>query len=695
YTGTVFMHQAPKNRLQNCSSPYLQQHADNPVDWFPWGEEALQKAKDEDKPIFLSIGYSTCHWCHVMARESFEDPQVAEFLNRYFVPVKVDREERPDLDMIYVNAVQLMTGSAGWPLSVFLTPNLVPFYGGTYFPPDSKRGFPSFLYVLKQISEAWQNQRSEIEGKTDQVTEALTKSVQMAKSSASEAFAPDQLKAACNKLKEHFDQAWGGFEGAPKFPPHGALNVFMQQYIAEPDEELLDFVELTLQRMAEGGIYDHLGGGFHRYATDQKWRIPHFEKMLYDNALLADVYLKAYQITGEPFYKQTALETVDYLINDLQTPAGGFCAAEDAESEDGEGVFYMWNAEQIDDAMEPDEAQLIKKYYGVPSGQPVTLNIQFSAATLAQEYETSEEKMTERLATCRRKLLNKRNQRSRPGRDDKVIAAWNGLAISALARAAAVTGEERICKAVEKVADFTAGELITEECVYHSWRNGKTSAIPGYLDDYANLANAMLDLYQTTFQLKWFRLADKLCTLMMQQFWNPETAQLYYTSSSHTHLLADLQPGADLPLPSSAASAALALLKLGHLKTEPEIIEQGENILQKRLGLAKQQPDAFMFTLAAADFAAGQVSEIVVAGEKNEELTEKFLSILRNKYLPRTVLSFIDTETPDADKYRQQIPLLAEKYRVEGKPAVYICQGFTCQRPITQAEELRQALAAE
>lgn len=681
-----------KNRLQNCSSPYLQQHANNPVDWYPWGEEALRKARDEDKPIFLSIGYSTCHWCHVMARESFEAPDVADFLNQYFVPIKVDREERPDLDMLYINAVQLMTGSAGWPLSVFLTPELVPFYGGTYFPPNSQRGFPSFMFILKQIRDAWQNQRADIESRTDKVTEALSQSVQTGKRSAKEAFDSEQLKTACQQLQESIDHEWGGFDGAPKFPPHGALQAFLQRYTAEPDDELLESIELTLRRMAEGGIYDHVGGGFHRYATDQKWRLPHFEKMLYDNALLADVYLKAYQLTGNTFFEQTALETINYIMRDLQTPGGGFCAAEDAESEEGEGAFYMWNAKQIDDTLEEYEAELIKMYYGIPAGRPSTLNIQMSAAELATEYACPEEEMTNRLYACRRKLLDKRSERARPGCDDKVIASWNGLAISALVRGYDVTGQDEIRKGAEKAAEFAVNELITEERVYRSWRNGKTSDIPGYLDDYSALANALLDLYQSTFNLKWFRTAEKICSLMRRQFLNPDTEELYYTSADHAHLLTHLQPGPDIPLPSGAASAALALLKLGHLKTDSRFIKEGETILQQRLNIAKKQPGAFMFTLAAADFAIGPVAEIAVVGKQGDKQTDKFLSMLRNKYMPRTVLSFMDPEQHDAKECRQEIPLLAEKEKVEDKPAVYICRDFTCQKPITQTGELRQTL---
>ena len=679
-----------KNRLQNCSSPYLQQHADNPVEWHLWGEEALTKARNEDKPIFLSIGYSTCHWCHVMARESFEDPEVADFLNQHFVPIKVDREERPDLDTLYINAVQLMTGSAGWPLSVFLTPDLIPFYGGTYFPPQSKRGFPSFMFVLKQIRDAWENQRNDIDSQTEQISQALLQNVQMGKTFAKEEFERKHIKKACNQLKEDFDQEWGGFDGAPKFPPHGALQTFLQQYTAEPDDELLESIELTLRHMAKGGIYDHVGGGFHRYATDQKWRLPHFEKMLYDNALLSDVYLKTYQVTGNKFYEQTALETINYLMRDLQTTEGGFCAAEDAESEEGEGAFYMWNAEQIEDALEPNDAGLIKKYYGVPNGQPDTLNIQTSPEALAREYGTSEEEMTDRLNSCRRKLLDKRSERARPERDDKVIASWNGFAISALARGFVVTGQENIRKAAEKAADFAANELITEDRLYHSWCKGETSDIPGYLDDYAALANSLLDIYQATFKLKWFHLAEKLCKLMSRHFRNQETEELYYTSSEHPHLLMPMQPGPDIPIPSGAPAAALTLLKMGHLKTDTQLIEEGENILQQRMNIANRQPEAFMFTFAAADFAIGPISEITVVGDKDERQTDMFLKMLRNNYLPRSVLTYIDPDNPDAAEYRRQIPLLAGKEKVDGKTAVYICRNFTCQKPITQTDELRK-----
>ncbi len=681
-----------KNRLQHCSSPYLLQHADNPVDWYPWGQEAVTEARREDKPIFLSIGYATCHWCHVMARESFEDPDTAALLNMHFVPVKVDREERPDVDTLYMNAVQLMIGSGGWPLSVFLTPELVPFFGGTYFPPEERYGMPAFRSILQKVAEAWQMRRSEITQHTEHTTEVLKQSVHMSQRSDRPLSDQGSLDAACGELRRSFDSEWGGFGSAPKFPPHGALGVLLRQYADTAENDALNMAELTLTRMAQGGLYDHIGGGFHRYATDREWSMPHFEKMLYDNALLANNYLEAYQLTGKTFYRDTAVEVLDYLQRDMRTGEGGFCAGEDAESDGEEGAFYMWRADQIDAALAPPDAALFKAYYGVNNSDATTLNIQQPLDSLAADSALTPDEISERLESCRSRLFQAREQRPRPQRDDKVVAAWNGLVISALAKGYWVTQEVRFREAAVKAARFVQHELLLDGKLARSWRAGEVSGIPGYLDDYAALANAMLDLYQATFCVEWIESAETLIDLMKNHFYEPSEGGFYYTGSEHTHLLTAMKSGMDVPLPAGDTLAASALLKLGYLKTDSDMLDLGEQVLQNRAGVAAEQPEAYMFTFSAIRFATGPTPQIVVVGEADDARTETLFDTLRKGFLPNSVVCFRDVTNREKRTLEERIPLAAGKESVDGGPAVHVCENFSCRAPAVDADQLCKTL---
>jgi uncharacterized protein YyaL (SSP411 family) len=544
------------NRLINESSPYLLQHAHNPVDWYPWGNEALERAKREDKPIFLSIGYSTCHWCHVMERESFTDERIAEIMNEHFVSIKADREQRPDVDAVYMNAVQMMTGSGGWPLSVFLTPQGEPFYGGTYFPPSDVYGRPSFERVLLTVADAWKQRREELVESAGKISGVLAGLTEQA---AQEKLSIDVSKNAFSYFERTFDGAYGGFGGAPKFPQASNLSMLLAYWHRTGDAKALAMVEKTLDAMANGGIYDHLGGGFHRYSTDARWLVPHFEKMLYDQALLSTVYIQAYQATGNEDYARTAREVFDYVLRDMTAPQGGFCGAEDADSEGREGLFYVWTPQEIEGVLGPEHTKVFAEYYGVTEkgnfeDNKTIFNIDEPLEEVAKRLKKDPTEAEGIIQQSRSKLLAHRAKRIRPHRDDKVIAGWNGLMISAMACGGAALQEPGYVTAAEKAGEFVLSKLRRDGRLMRYYRDGKLAG-PGFLDDYAFVIMGLLDLYEATFDAKWLAEAQELTEQMIQQFGDEEAGGFFLAGKDAEALIVRNKPGYDGAVPSGNSVA--------------------------------------------------------------------------------------------------------------------------------------------
>ncbi len=694
------------NRLAGETSPYLLQHAHNPVGWHPWGQEAFDLARKENKPIFLSIGYSACHWCHVMERESFEDPETAEILNRYFIAIKVDREERPEVDEIYMTAVQVMTGRGGWPLSVFLTPDLKPFYGGTYFPLQDQPGMPSFKKVLNRVAELWRDKPDDLATGADQMAQALQAGTALEPSRSG---MPDGsvLARAAAELRQEFDAEWGGFGGAPKFPPSAAIALLLRQHLHTGDSELMEVATVTLDRMAGGGMYDQLGGGFHRYSVDAQWLVPHFEKMLYDNALLSRVYLEAWQATGNELYRQVAVGTLDYVLRDMTDKRGGFHSAEDADSEGEEGKFYVWRAEEIKSVLGEEDGTLFCQYYGVSDegnfeGQNI-LHVPRELPEVLGRQNSADEQLATRLEPLRHNLLAERNNRVRPAKDDKVLAAWNGMMISALARGYQVLGDDRYLKAAERAADFVLGEMVRDGVLLRTYRgvggpegrgpDGRGLAkLPGYLDDYAEVAAGMVDLYEASFDRRWLQAADSLASRMVAEFWDKQDGGFFYTSADHKNLLMRTKPFYDGAVPSGNATATLVLPRLSRLLDNPDYWSMAERTLQSMGDSIRSQPQAHMNLLRALDFCLNPVAEIAVAGNPDDDDTSAMLRTIHGSFLPNKILALAEPGAADAETGERLIPLLKGKTMVAGKATVYVCENFTCKQPVNDPAGLKTTL---
>lgn len=689
------------NRLAGESSPYLLQHAHNPVDWFPWSEEALRRAKEENKPIFLSIGYSACHWCHVMERESFEDDETANILNERFIPIKVDREEHPDLDEIYMTAVQMMTGSGGWPLSVFLTSKLEPFFGGTYFPPEDRHGLPGFKTVLRAVAELWHEQPERVARSADELVRTLRASVAQA-SSPGGPLEASLLSHAAAELKSQFDPTWGGFGGPPKFPDAGAIALLLRQHLHTGDEQLLEMAAVTLDRMAYGGIHDQIGGGFHRYAVDAGWLTPHFEKMLYDNALLAKTYLEAWQATGKNLYRRVAAGILDYVLREMSDPRGGFHSSQDADSEGREGKYYLWRPDEIQTVLGERDGAFFCQYYGVSEpgnfeGSNI-LHVPHEPAAFARRQGIAEQQLHDRLTPLRRRLLAERNRRVPPGKDDKVLAAWNGMMISALARGYQVLGEKRYLEAAQRAADFVLSEMVRDGALLRTYRNygdgHGVSKLPGYLDDYAEVSCALVDLYEAGFDHCRLKAADQLARRMLADFWDERHGGFYYTSAAHSNLLVRTKPVYDGPVPSGNSTAARVLLRLSKLLDNQDYFSKAEDLLVSMAHGLRGQPRAHLHLLCAADFYLHPTREIAVAGRRDGDDTRRLLEIVHRKFIPNKILALVE---PDADSRSVEpaVPLLAGKRMLSGKAAVYVCENFTCKQPIVDANTLEKALEAQ
>jgi uncharacterized protein len=662
------------NRLANETSPYLLQHAHNPVDWYAWGEEALAKAKAEDRPIFLSIGYAACHWCHVMERESFEDEATATLLNRNFVPIKVDREERPDLDAIYMEAVQQMTGSGGWPLNIFLTPDGRPFYGGTYFPDQPRHGLPSFSQLLDALAKAWRERRGELEQAGSNLVQAIA---DQQHSHAADAPTAGLLDAAVVGLERTFDARNGGWGRAPKFPQAMTIEFLLAEHVRTSDARPLAMARRSLDAMAAGGIYDQLGGGFARYSTDERWLVPHFEKMLYDNALLTRAYVHAHQLTADRRYREVVEETLAFLEREMLSPDGGFISSLDADTDGEEGATYVWAKAEVDAVLGEDAADFASAY-GVTDGG------NWEGQTILSRVGPGDE---ERLASARARLFEARQHRPQPGRDDKVLTAWNGLAIAAFADASRVLGRPEWATAAARAAQLLLERVRSEDGrLSRSYKDGQARQ-SGVLEDYANLADGLLALYEATFEERWFVAALELVDHVLAHFADP-AGGFFDTSDEHESLIARPKGLQDNATPSGNAMVVRALLKLAALTGEGRYRSAAEDALRMTTSMAQRYPTGFAHWLTAFQLAIESIDEIAIVGERGAADTIALLATVNGTYRPASVVAFSDQ--PDASA----IPLLRDRITRDGRATAYVCQGFACRQPVTEPDELEAQLSS-
>jgi len=686
------------NRLAAENSPYLLQHAENPVNWHPWGPEALELARAQGKPIFLSIGYSACHWCHVMAHESFENEAIARLLNEHFISIKVDREERPDLDQIYMEAVQRMSGRGGWPLSAFLTPNLEPFFGSTYWPAAARGGMPGFADVLRAVAEAWKGRRAAITEQGRQMIQLLQEDALGFPASAAGAPDDQPLRAAEAALLRSFDPRFGGFGQAPKFPPASSLRLLLRRWSRTPESRLLQPVRVTLDRMARGGMYDQLGGGFHRYSVDAQWLVPHFEKMLYDNALLADCYVEGWQATGDGEYARIVRETLDYVLRDMRDAEGGFHSAEGADSEGEEGTFYLWTPGEIRDILGAERAAAFCCVYDVSEagnfeGRNV-LNHPKMLAQAAQILNREADDLAGQLQQDRQRLLAARGRRTRPGRDDKVLASWNGLMIEALARSGAALAVPGYLDAAAAAADFLLTRLSTADGgLRHYWRAGRTAG-SGYLDDYAAVANALVTLYEARFEERWIDAAAALCDEILRRFADQDQGGFYYAEAGG-ELPARKKDLFDSPMPSGTALATLAMLRLGKLSDRADYLTAAERSLSAARDWMERAPTGVGTMLLALDMYLGPAPEIVILGGGDPQDTTELLAGLARRFLPNKVVAYRDPATPSAHTSGLLSDLFAGKAPLPPGPTVYVCRDFACQAPVSGKDPALQILDSE
>ncbi|HXG93145.1 MAG TPA: thioredoxin domain-containing protein [Blastocatellia bacterium] len=679
------------NRLINETSPYLLQHAHNPVDWYPWGEEALQRARAENKPILLSIGYAACHWCHVMEHESFENEEIARLMNENFVCIKVDREERPDLDSIYMNAVQMMTGHGGWPMTVFLTPNLKPFYGGTYYPPVDRHGMPGFPRILMAIAESYRTRFNDVESSAEAITAELNKINRFR--STDEMLTSEVLNQAFSGLYANFDRSNGGFGGAPKFPPSMNLMFLLRHHHRTNSPDALQMVELTLRRMAGGGMYDHIGGGFARYSVDAHWLVPHFEKMLYDNALLARIYLYAYQQTKNPYYRRIAEETLEYIIRDMTSGEGGFYSSEDADSEGEEGKFYVWTKDEILELLGAQDGELFCEFFDVTKqgnfehGKSI-LNTPLPLEEFARAKGRDVEEVRRIINAGRKRLFNAREDRVRPARDEKCLAAWNGLMLTAFAEAANILGRDDYRAVAVRNAEFILSRLMREGRLLRTYKDGQAK-LNAYLEDYAYVMEGMLAVYEATFDLRYFNHARSLADVMIEKFWDEDEGGFYFTSSDHEKLITRTKDYFDNATPSGNSVAALNLLKLSHLVQEPDYQRRAVTILRALRQAMSKYPSAFGYLLCALDFYLSEPKEIAIVGHLDSHEVRSFVEEIYSRYIPNKVVAAAEAED---EKAAEAISLMMGRTAVDGKATAYVCRNYTCLAPATTVEELAERL---
>jgi uncharacterized protein YyaL (SSP411 family) len=678
------------NRLAGETSPYLLQHAHNPVDWYPWGPEALERARAEDKPIFLSIGYSACHWCHVMERESFEDETTAALMNEHFVSIKVDREERPDLDAIYMDAVQALTGQGGWPMSVFLLPDGQPFYGGTYYPPEPRYGMPSFRQLLLGIAEAYRARREQVRGQAGRLTAVLRRTAEIGAPGSE--IGTDLLDEALGRLGQHFDEQEGGFGSQPKFPQPMTLDFAMLEYKRTGDLDALYVAELTLEKMAQGGIYDQLGGGFHRYSVDNRWLVPHFEKMLYDNAQLLRAYLHAWQITRRPLFRRVVDETTDYVLREMTAPQGGFYSTQDADSEGHEGLFFTWTQEEIEEALDSHSAAIFEAHYGVSQGGNFEgrniLHVSRTVEDVAERFRTTPAEVEAALALARSVLFERREGRVKPGRDEKILAEWNGLMIHALAECGAALGRADALDAAVNGARFVLDHMSQPDGrLFRSYKDGQ-ARLNAYVEDYAAFIRALIALYETTFDLTWLAQASRLTQVMLEQFHDPENGGFFQTGRDHEELVARRKEFIDNAIPAGNSLAAESLARLAVLVGNEEYRREALRACLLMQAALPQQPTAFGRLLGVVEMLLTPSQEVAIVGDPADAATMALLAEVRARYLPHTVLAL---KGPGEESV---LPLMEGRELVRGLPAAYVCENYACRLPVTEPEELAKLLDA-
>jgi len=684
------------NRLIHETSPYLLQHAHNPVEWFPWGAEAFEKARAENKPVVLSIGYSACHWCHVMEHESFEDERIAAVMNEHFVSIKVDREERPDLDHIYQNVIQMLSGQGGWPLTMFLTPDQEPFYGGTYFPPEDRYGRPGFPHVLTAVADAYHHKLGEVTKSIQQIREGLKKLSTFETSPGD--LSPDILTNAARALANNFDMVHGGFGTQPKFPNPANLECFLRYWYASGNENFLNMIKLALSKMASGGIYDHLGGGFHRYSVDDRWLVPHFEKMLYDNAQLLPLYLSMYQITHDTFYARVARETLTYIKREMLHSAGGFYATQDADSEGEEGKFFVWAKTDVD-ALLGEASRLFCRYYDITAtgnwehGRNI-LHLTVSLEQLAKMFNQPLDEVAASIEASKAVLFAAREQRVKPFRDEKVLTSWNGLMLSGMVQAYNVLGDVEALQAVRDTITFLHARMLHDGRLLSVYKDGQAK-LNGYLDDYAFVSGALLDAFEATFDPAYFDLAQRLTSTMLEEFWDAEQGGFFFTGKSHETLIERTKSVFDQAIPSGTAVATKTLLRFYHYTGKVDYLQRAEQLLRLVRRHMEQQPFGVGSLLTALDFYVQKPHEIVLIGAPGAEDTQAMLRAIHQHYIPNKVLFHIDPQHVTAAL--EAIPLLrdvlAGKAQVDGKATVYVCHNFTCSLPVTEPDALSTLLA--
>jgi uncharacterized protein YyaL (SSP411 family) len=696
----------PTNRLIGEKSPYLLQHAHNPVDWYPWGDEAFDTAARDDKPIFLSIGYSTCHWCHVMERESFEDPEVAAILNDGFVPIKVDREERPDVDTVYMTVAQMMTGQGGWPLTVVMAPNKDPFFAGTYFPKESRHGRIGMLDLLPRLSELWRERRSEALNSAGQIATALRQSSHGEAPGATDELGRPALDEAFQQLSRVFDPLQGGFGRAPKFPTPHNLRFLLRYWRRTGETKALEMVERTLRAMRRGGVYDQVGFGFHRYSTDARWMLPHFEKMLYDQALLVMAYVETFLATGQRGYAEVAAEVIEYVLRDLRDAGGAFHSAEDADSEGREGQFYVWTDEELGEVLDAEDVRFVRRVFnfdrrgnfaeeasGRRTGENV-LHAGRSWSDAAGSLGISEAEARERWSRVRERLLAAREGRIRPLKDDKVLTDWNGLMIAALAQAAAALERPEYLSAAVEAWEFIRSEMIDPEGrLLHRYRDGE-AAIPAFADDYAFLTWGLLELYEASFDPEHLREALRLNGELLERFWDGERGGLYQTAAGSTELLVRSREIYDGAVPSGNSVAMLNLLRLGRLTADAELENRALAIETAFADRVRKVPSAHTQLLAAVDFRLGPSREVVIVGEPGGSDTEALLGALRGRFEPGTVVLFRPAGE-DGGEVTRLAPFAEEMREIGGRASAYVCRDYACERPVTAQADLQAMLAIE
>ena len=680
------------NRLQYETSPYLLQHKDNPVDWYAWGDEAFEKAREADKPVLLSVGYSACHWCHVMAHESFEHEPTATIMNDLFVNIKVDREERPDVDDIYMQAVQALSGQGGWPMTVFLLPDGRPFYGGTYFPREPRGGMPAFREILVGVADAYKTRREEVEKSAEALTQALDRDVLGIGGDAT-ALNVDLLDTAGQEILDSIDPRHGGFAGAPKFPQPMSLEFLLRTYVRTGNQAALDAVTFTLKKMARGGIYDQIGGGFHRYSVDAMWLVPHFEKMLYDNAQLSRVYLHTWQITGDPFYRQIAEEIYDYILREMTNPEGGFYSTTDADSEGEEGKFFVWDVDELKSLLGDDDARVAIEYWGVTErGNFEGHNILYvpnENSVIAQRLNMSEDELRAKLAAIKDTLYAARTHRVHPGLDDKILTAWNGMMLASLSEAARVLERDDYREAAQRNAEFLLREMMTDSGRLLRTHKDGQSKIDGYLEDYANLIDGLLELYQTTFDDRWFLTARQLADHVLAHF-AAEDGGFFDTSDEHEALIVRPRNVQDNATPSGNAMMARQLLRLAAYTGEARYDHTAENMLKLLTEALRRYPQAFGESLNAVDMRVAGHQEVAIVGPRDDQRTPALLRVVSETYRPNVITALTEVSIEG----ETDIPLLNYRTMRGDEPAVYVCRNFACAMPVTTPEAMRDLLAS-